>query len=146
MTGFIFRSSWSWLDKLMFYFGAITLLVFVFSEKIGEIEGALAPVVTGFELTEQTPVNPAMVDVEGRFVIQRPNCDFVQLLWVLVGDVRNVPIDITFTEGAQERKGGVNTFGPWSVAIAPEKLSNTKAAAIHKCPYRSWKTITHLYP
>jgi len=142
---FLGRYGWSWPDKIAALISLVGILLYAMHGWLGQVEGYAYPVVEDFtaEVVEGTSTTTR---IKGGFNIVRPGCDFIGVEWYLVGDARRAKIVVAFEEGEKVRPGGRQEYGPWALPIPPERLRDTEAGVLHKCPYRPWLTVTHLFP
>lgn len=146
MNNFLKRSDWSIIDRLAFAATVLIVFLMLFNSTLGRLEGYLMPVADDFHITFIAPsLNDQNADIWGELNLKRDECDFKRIEWVLDGQTRSVPVDVTFNE-AIERSNGVQEFGPWHLNIPPEKIQYTRAVAYHQCPFKPWLTVTKLYP
>lgn len=124
----------------------IGVCLLFFTIMVGGIEGRFAPVVTEVEITETERAPHGYTRIWGEMKIERPSCDFRGVEWDLVGLNRNVLAHLIFEEGAKEREGGWQDFGPWLVQLTEEQLfESSQATAFHKCPWRWWRTESRFF-
>ena len=111
-----------------------------------EVEGALFPAVTDFEITRIEQAGPLYSRIWGTFDRPRAECNFAGLSWYLGTRERSSIAIVTFEEGAAVRPGGGTTFGPWLIQLTPEQVEqNSYAVALHQC-HPLWMTRTEIHP
>lgn len=143
---FAIRSSWSFADKVAGFTALLLVVVFVFGDVFGRLEGKLFPVASGFTVSAEVgPTDRSMI-VSGSFDILRPGCDGAEVRWLLSNGDRTVPVTLDFLNGPRVRYGGPNTFSNWLVGVPPESLEGSVVLVSHQCPYRPWRTVTQLFP
>jgi len=145
MKHFLGRYGWSGADKLAAAISALGIALYLVHGWLGHVEGRYLPVVKDFTVTV-VDASEAATRIEGGFDILRPGCDFIGVEWFLVGEARRAKIAVTFEEGEKVRPGGWQAYGPWRLPIPPQRLYDTEAFVLHKCPYRPWLTVTRLFP
>lgn len=142
MKDFVTRSSFGLMDIIALLVG----ISFVVSSIAPRFEGRIFPVASGFTIDRVEPAGDGAVRIWGRFFINRPDCDFARLDWLLVGVSRNVSVPVVFEEGSKERSGGAVEFGPWLVQLTEAQLARSGVISYHQCPWRPWLTDTQLLP
>lgn len=143
---FAIRSSWSFADKIAGFAALLLVVVFVFGDVFGRIEGRLFPVASDFTVSAVIgPTDRSMI-VSGSFDILRPGCGNAEVRWLLSNGERTVPVTLEFLNGARVRSGGANAFSNWLVGVPVESLEDSIVIVSHQCPFRPWRTVTQLYP
>lgn len=145
MTDFIYRSRWSWADRVAAFFVLAALFAFPYA---GRIEGMILPVADDFEITRSEAIDDKNeVRIWGVLTLERPSCHFVATEWQWTGQTRTVGLPPpVYEEGPQLRPSGISEFGPWVLDIPERALGQVRGVAIHQCPWRPWRTVTPLYP
>lgn len=144
MTDFIYRSRWSWADRVAAF---LVVAGFFALPYAGQIEGMMFPVADDFEIERTEGDGEGSARIWGRMTIERPRCSFIATEWHLKGETRSVALPPpVYEEGPRLRPGGVSEFGPWLLDIPERSIGQIRGVAIHQCPWRPWRTVTTLYP
>lgn len=111
----------------------------------GRLEGQFFPVVSEVEITRAERDGDTHSLIWGTFNLNRDNCGFGGIEWVLVGVKRDVLLDLDILEEARERFNGPQEFGPWRLQASLDQIPRTKAVVYHDCN-PLYKTETEFYP
>lgn len=144
MRLFISRSGWSFADRLAAFVTFLGCALLLLHPQLGRLEGAALPVAQISDIVVAPDGDNTAIT--GEVVVLRPSCSFSKIEWFLVGEGREAQIPIIFSEGTVVRPGGASTFGPWILTIPEDAFEQTRADVYHRCPWRPWPIVTHLYP
>lgn len=122
-------------------FLALILLIVVFYERVGIIEGTLYPVVSNTELVNARRI-PEGMSAELRFYIKR-DCQPLELTWYK--DERIVPVfhSAGLDPKIHDLSVGWRISGPWTF-IGIESLKDVSASIKHRC-HPLWITTSQFY-
>lgn len=136
---FLLRSNWSYWDKVAAIFAIFASVLAYSLPSVGRFEGKLAPVVTGFNISDVAVVTSGKTEVHGTLNIDRLGCVFNRLEWYLVGSSREALVGVEFKAGSRVRETREQHFGPWIVDMSSEALlTNSRVIVFHQCPKRPW--------
>ena len=125
---------------------AMFLAAYILTEVYaGRFEGQAYPVVTQVTFTKIDPVGDTRSRIYGSFYKERGSCDFDDIQFYLGQPWQGVRVDRVLEEGAKERGGGYEDFGPWLVQLDAEQFAGRSYAVVeHRC-HPFWLTKTIFY-